>query len=95
MEFIKAQKGHIDAIEGIYSRIIDAQETGGSFVGWQRGVSPTRQTALDALDVGTPQSDTLYLFEDEGDLLWCRYTQGGAGFPLPSQMRSWCFTPSW
>lgn len=33
MEFIKAQKGHIDAIEGIYSRIIDAQETGGSFVG--------------------------------------------------------------
>lgn len=52
MEFIKAQKGHIDAIEGIYSRIIDAQETGGSFVGWQRGVYPTRQTALDALGRG-------------------------------------------
>lgn len=52
MEFIKAQKGHIDAIEGIYSRIIDAQETGGSFVGWQRGVYPTRQTALDALKRG-------------------------------------------
>ena len=52
MEFIKARKEHIDAIEGIYSRIIDAQETGGSFVGWQRGVYPTRQTALDALKRG-------------------------------------------
>ncbi len=52
MEFIKARKEHIDAIEGIYSRIIDAQETGGNFVGWQRGVYPTRQTALDALGRG-------------------------------------------
>lgn len=30
---------------------------------------PSRQTALDALDAGTPQSDTLYLFEDEGAFL--------------------------
>lgn len=52
MEFIKAQKGHIDAIEGIYSRIIDAQEQGRLTVGWQRGVYPTRQTALDALGRG-------------------------------------------
>lgn len=52
MQFIKAGEKHIDAIEGIYSRIIDAQETGGSFVGWQRGVYPTRQTALDALGRG-------------------------------------------
>ncbi len=52
MQFIKAGEKHIDAIEGIYSRIIDAQETGGSFVGWQRGVYPTRQTALDALKRG-------------------------------------------
>ena len=52
MQFIKAGEKHIDAIEGIYSRIIDAQETGGSFVGWQRGVYPTLQTALDALGRG-------------------------------------------
>ncbi len=52
MQFIKAEEKHIDAIEGIYSRIIDAQEAGGSFVGWQRGVYPTRQTALDALGRG-------------------------------------------
>lgn len=52
MQFIKAEEKHIDAIEGIYSRIIAAQETGGSFVGWQRGVYPTRQTALDALGRG-------------------------------------------
>lgn len=52
MQFIKAEEKHIDAIEGIYSRIIAAQEAGGSFVGWQRGVYPTRQTALDALGRG-------------------------------------------
>lgn len=63
MEFIKAQKGHIDAIEGIYSRIIDAQETGGSFVGWQRGVYPTRQTALDALGRGD-----LFICVDRGQV---------------------------
>lgn len=52
MQFIKAEEKHIDAIEGIYSRIIAAQEAGGSFVGWQWGVYPTRQTALDALGRG-------------------------------------------
>ena len=66
MQFIKATSGHIDAIAAIYGSIIDAQEQGRLTVGWQRGVYPTRQTALDALDAGTPQSDTLYLFEDEG-----------------------------
>ncbi len=52
MEFIKAEEKHIDAIEGIYSRIIDAQDNGGSYVGWQRGVYPTRQTALASLERG-------------------------------------------
>lgn len=52
MQFIKAEEKHIDAIEGIYSRIIDAQEQGRLTVGWQRGVYPTRQTALDALKRG-------------------------------------------
>lgn len=52
MQFIKAEEKHIDAIEGIYSRIIDAQEQGRLTVGWQRGVYPTRQTALDALGRG-------------------------------------------
>ena len=52
MQFIKAEEKHIDTIEGIYSRIIDAQEQGRLTVGWQRGVYPTRQTALDALGRG-------------------------------------------
>ena len=52
MQFIKAEEKHIDAIEGIYSHIIDAQEQGRLTVGWQRGVYPTRQTALDALKRG-------------------------------------------
>ena len=44
MQFIKATSGHIDAIA--------AQEQGRLTVGWQRGVYPTRQTALDALKRG-------------------------------------------
>lgn len=52
MQFIKATSGHIDAIAAIYGRIIDAQEQGRLTVGWQRGVYPTRQTALDALKRG-------------------------------------------
>lgn len=52
MQFIKATSGHIDAIAAIYGRIIDAQEQGRLTVGWQRGVYPTRQTALDALGRG-------------------------------------------
>ena len=52
MQFIKATSGHIDAIAAIYGHIIDAQEQGRLTVGWQRGVYPTRQTALDALGRG-------------------------------------------
>ena len=52
MQFIKATSGHIDAIADIYGHIIDAQEQGRLTVGWQRGVYPTRQTALDALKRG-------------------------------------------
>ncbi len=52
MQFIKATSEHIDAIAAIYGRIIDAQEQGRLTVGWQRGVYPTRQTALDALGRG-------------------------------------------
>ena len=36
----------------------------------EAALAAERQTALDALDAGTPQSDTLYLFEDEG--AFCR-----------------------
>ena len=35
----------------------------------ETALAAERQTALDALDAGTPQSDTLYLFEDEGAFL--------------------------
>lgn len=63
MQFIKAEEKHIDAIEGIYSRIIDAQEQGRLTVGWQRGVYPTRQTALDALG-----RDDLFVCVDGGQV---------------------------
>ena len=35
----------------------------------ETALAAERQTALDTLDAGTPQSDTLYLFEDEGAFL--------------------------
>ena len=63
MQFIKATSGHIDAIVAIYGRIIDAQEQGRLTVGWQRGVYPTRQTALDALG-----RDDLFVCVDGGQV---------------------------
>lgn len=61
MEFIKANASHIDAIESIYERIIDAQSNGGGYVGWQKGVYPTRQTALDSMERGD-----LFVCVDDG-----------------------------
>ncbi len=52
MKFVKADASHIDAVAAIYDRIIDAQDNGGGHVGWQKGVYPTRQTALDSLARG-------------------------------------------
>lgn len=63
MQFIKATSGHIVAIAAIYGRIIDAQEQGRLTVGWQRGVYPTRQTALDALG-----RDDLFVCVDGGQV---------------------------
>ena len=61
MKFVKADASHIDAVAAIYDRIIDAQDNGGGHVGWQKGVYPTRQTALDSLARGD-----LFVCVDDG-----------------------------
>ena len=52
---IKIQKSspeHISQVAQIYEHILDREEQGQATTGWIRGVYPTKQTALDALDAG-------------------------------------------
>lgn len=61
----KATEGDIDAVVRIYEAILEKEEkTGVEFVGWVRGIYPTRQTALDGLDQGT-----LFVFEEDGEII--------------------------
>lgn len=57
----KAVLEDIPQVEAIYHRILTQEERGETTVGWIRGVYPTRQTALDALEAGT-----LFVLEQEG-----------------------------
>ncbi len=57
----KAVPEDIPGIVAIYDRILTEEESGRAVVGWIRGVYPTRQTALDALEAGT-----LFVLEREG-----------------------------
>ena len=58
----KAVEADIDAIEKIYDAIIAQEEAREhKLIGWVRGIYPTRQTALDALQAGT-----LFVLEDDG-----------------------------
>lgn len=59
MIFRKATKEDIAAIAEIYENIIDEQEKGGPYVGWQKGVYPTAQTAEAAL-----LRDDLFVLQD-------------------------------
>lgn len=59
----KAAKEDIVSVTKIYEAILDNEEAGGS-VGWMRGVYPTEQTALAALEKGT-----LYVYEEEGRIV--------------------------
>lgn len=59
MIFRKATENDIADIAKIYEDIIAAQENGGPFVGWQKGVYPTAETAKAALKRGD-----LFVLED-------------------------------
>ena len=57
----KAVLEDIPHIAAIYDHILTEEEQGRAAVGWIRGVYPTEQTALDALEAGT-----LYVLERDG-----------------------------
>lgn len=59
MLFRKATERDISAVAEIYENIIEAQENGGPFTGWQKGIYPTYNTAKTALDMGD-----LYVLEE-------------------------------
>lgn len=48
----KACLQDIEAVAAIYEAVHNAEEQGSLTVGWQRGVYPTKQTALDSLGRG-------------------------------------------
>lgn len=62
--FRKAEKRDLEAVGQIYENIFAAQENGGSYVGWVRGVYPTGQTAADALE-----RDDLFVQEAAGRIV--------------------------
>lgn len=59
----KANENDIDAIECIYNKIHDLEESGASTIGWRRGWYPTRDTAMTAL-----KHDELFVYDDSGVL---------------------------
>ena len=61
----KATAQDIDAIEAIYDRIHTEQEQGRTVIGWERGVYPTRQTAVAALQ----RQDLFVMTDDAGQIV--------------------------
>lgn len=63
----KAEMRDIDAVESIYNRILDnEQESGNIYTNWQKGLYPTRNDAVSALEAGT-----LYVGEFDGKVAAC------------------------
>ena len=46
----KARAEDLEAVSRIYEHILTEQEQGRVYTGWERGVYPTAQTAMDALE---------------------------------------------
>ena len=60
----RAETGDLDAVEGIYNELHDAEECGSIIVGWKRGIYPARSTAGKAIKRGD-----LFVLEDDGEVL--------------------------
>ncbi len=61
----KATSKDIDGIVAIYNKVLDQEEKGKASIGWQRGVYPTKDTALMAL-----KRNDLFVYEgEEGEVL--------------------------
>ncbi len=60
----KANRQDIDAVALIFEHIIEEEEKGNCTTGWQRGVYPTRNTAIAALE-----KDELFVMEEDGAIV--------------------------
>lgn len=60
----KATECDLGAVEKVYEKIHDAEESGKQTTGWIRGVYPVRRTAEDAV-----ARDDLYVLEEDG-IIW-------------------------
>ena len=59
----RAEIGDLDAVEGIYNELHDAEERGDITIGWKRGIYPARSTAEDAIE-----RNDLFVLEDDGEV---------------------------
>ena len=66
--FRQATLSDLEQIAAIYDHIHTEEEAGRATVGWVRGVYPTRQTALDAIQA--PMSLQEPVYNDGGDALY-------------------------
>ncbi len=60
----KAKPKDIDAVALIFEHIIEEEEKGNCTTGWQRGVYPTRNTAVAALE-----KEDLFVMEDGSEIV--------------------------
>jgi GNAT superfamily N-acetyltransferase len=60
----QASPRDVDAVALIYEHIIEEEEKGNCTTGWQRGVYPTRDTALTAVE-----QDDLFVMEEDGEIV--------------------------
>lgn len=60
----RATEKDLSSVERIYEEILEEQEQGRNYVGWTRGVYPTRQTALQALEQGS-----LFVYQEEEEIV--------------------------
>ena len=60
----KARAEGLEAVSRIYEHILTEQEQGRVYTGWERGVYPTAQTAMDALE-----REDLFVQEDGGRIV--------------------------
>ncbi len=60
----QAKQEDLDAVARIFEHIIEEEEKGNCTTGWQRGVYPTRDTAMEAL-----RQEDLFVMEEDGEIV--------------------------
>lgn len=63
-EFRIANMADTEAVSRIYEKIHDGEEVGRFTIGWERGVYPVKDTAVQAVD-----RNELFVYDDDGKIL--------------------------